>query len=114
MVFESSKLERVLRSIDEETLLTLGKPETHQQVIIVGGSALMLRDLTRRPATDDIADPESPQALEALDWELLDRLVNDPGEAAASALSERAYGEMRGIYREYRKRWCHDGDEEDA
>lgn len=55
---------------------------------------------------NDQADLTSPEVIASMDWDLLDKLVNDPDEAAASVLSERRYQEMLVAYREYR-RWCH-------
>lgn len=57
----------------------------------------------------DQADLCSAEFLERLDWNLLERLVMDPSEAAASrsALPEkdRELQEMRGHFREYERGW---------
>jgi hypothetical protein len=44
----------MLRRIDEEAALTLPDSPMRLPVIIVGGSALLLHDLTRRPTTHDV------------------------------------------------------------
>ena len=48
------RLAATLLRIDEEADLLLAESRHHPQVVIVGGSALMLADLTSRPATHDI------------------------------------------------------------
>lgn len=169
-----AELQQTLLLIDEEFLLTYGTPNPKPTVVIVGGSAFMLLDLTNRPATadidvlqtsdlvrsimssyplanervsayldqipynfedrlieipletsairfmtpsledlavmklyawrqNDIADLTSPKFLKRLNWDLLDRLVNDPDESLASALSERRFREMRNLYEQYRE-----------
>lgn len=55
---------------------------------------------------NDIADLNSEEFLNALDWEQLDRLVRDPDEALASTPSERGYGEMVCAYELYRREHC--------
>lgn len=50
----------------------------------------------------DIADLTSPKMLAALDWNLLEHLVRDEGEARSSVLSERRYREMVAAYHRYR------------
>lgn len=52
---------------------------------------------------NDQSDLESAALLRHLDWGRLDYLVRDPGEAAASIMSERQYQELLYQYREYRK-----------
>lgn len=44
----------ILLGIDEEASLVLPPSPTNPNVVIVGGSAFMLRDMTCRPVTDDI------------------------------------------------------------
>lgn len=53
-MLQKSDLEQLLRGIDEEAALTLGPQVQPVSVVIVGGSALMLRNLTSRPATHDV------------------------------------------------------------
>lgn len=173
---DKRELFAILHDIDEEVLLSFGEPKNRSCVVIVGGSALMLRDLTQRLVThdvdvlladsrvreimnaypavngavaahadeipynfedrlveieadtravrfttpsledlavmklyawrpNDIEDLTSTAFLHKLDWDVLDHLVHDKGEAQASALSERRYREMVHIYEEYRKEW---------
>lgn len=49
-----AELQRTLLLIDEEFFLTYGTPNPKPIVVIVGGSAFMLLDLTNRPATANI------------------------------------------------------------
>lgn len=51
---DKSRLENLLLSIDEEAALSLGSTEEKPRVVIAGGSAFMLHDVTRRPATHDV------------------------------------------------------------
>lgn len=51
---DKESLRKTLLDIDEETFLTFGKPDQPLCVVIVGGSALMLQDLTQRPVTHDM------------------------------------------------------------
>lgn len=53
-MFGKHELEETLERIDEEAFLELGEVAVRLPVVIVGGSAFMLRDLTKRPATHDI------------------------------------------------------------
>lgn len=170
-------LEKTLLDIDEEASLLLDGERARPRVIVVGGSAFMLHDLTARPAThdidvleadaavrailaryptvngsvaahadeipynfedrlkridlpthvidfytpsledltvmklyawrpNDISDLTSPQVLERMDWALLDKLVHDNDEARASALVERRYQEMVGIYEQYKEAYA--------
>ena len=55
----------------------------------------------------DQQDLESPAMLDAIDWTKLDRLVFDPDEAMASALSPRRYQEMASIYADFARRHGH-------
>lgn len=170
-----------LLAIDEEASLVLGDSRTKPAVIIVGGAAFMLRDLTRRSVTHDVDVLQAAQAVRqilaaypvvngyvasfadqipynfedrlvslevgartikymtpstedlvvmklyaerpndvqdidaaaergAIDWQLLDRLVYDPDESKASALSERRYQEMVGSYERFCERWRCESD----
>lgn len=51
---DSRELKAILLGIDEEASLSLPPLPLTSRVVLVGGSALMLRDLTTRPATHDI------------------------------------------------------------
>ena len=51
---DKSALEQTLRDIDEEAYLALGATSPLPKVVIVGGAAFMLRDLTQRNVTHDI------------------------------------------------------------
>lgn len=42
---DKATLTKTLLDMDEEAYLTLGQPSTLHKIIIVGGSAFMLRDL---------------------------------------------------------------------
>lgn len=172
---DKQSLVDMLLALDEEVLLSLGEFQKKPAVVIVGGAAFMLRDITRRgvthdidilqadravreilshypningavaaymdqipynfedrlevldigaraitfltPSTEDMAvmklyaerpqdiqDLDSAAASGQIDWALLDRLVHDPDEAQASALSERRYREMVGAYQRFRGR----------
>lgn len=52
-------------------------------------------------------DEEATLLLGAIDWEKLDRLVFDPDEATAAALSPRRYREMASIYADFARRHGH-------
>ena len=179
MTYGKEQLLSTLRKIDEEASLALGETSPLLPVIIVGGSAFLLHDLTKRPTTHDIdilschkalrpilsnyrtvngavaaymdqipynfedrlipveietktvefltpsiedlaimklygwrpndqEDLESPDFLERVNWPLLDKLVYDPDEAKASALSPRRYREMASIYEEYARKHGHE------
>ncbi len=166
----------MLLSIDEEASLTIGATTTKSNVVIVGGAAFLLHDLTKRKAThdvdilqadtvirgiigqyanangavsaymdhlpyqfedrlmpidletkaiqyltpsiedlvvmklyaerpNDVQDIDSAAKYGGIDWALLDKLINDPDEARASALSMRRYDEMLGAYERFRERW---------
>ena len=172
MEYGKEGLAELLLAIDEEAALALGVPDGRYPVIIVGGSAFLLNDLTNRPTTHDVdvlschaavrgvlanyaavngavaaysdqipynfedrlvrldlptkvidfmtpsiedlavmklygwrpndrQDLESLVSLGALDWGRLDRLVYDPDEAMASALSPRRYREMVATYEDF-------------
>jgi hypothetical protein len=51
----------------------------------------------------DLQDITSREVLKSIDWSLLERLVYDPHEARASALSERRYKEMVCAFEQYKK-----------
>lgn len=56
-----------------------------------------------RPSDEE--DITSDRVLASLDWELLEKLVFDKNEAAASALVERRYKEMVHAFQEYKERY---------
>ncbi len=172
---QKQDLEATLLAIDEEAGLVLGDNEVRPTVVIVGGAAFLLRDLTCRSVThdvdvlqstqairqilkaypavngavasfadqipynfedrlvaldigakavsymtpstedlvvmklyaerpNDIQDIDSAAAQGKIDWSLLDRLVHDPDEAQAAALSERRYKEMLSAYERFKER----------
>lgn len=47
-----------------------------------------------------------PRVLAAVDWQRLEYLATDEGEAKASALNEFRYNEFLGSYKTYVERWC--------
>lgn len=57
----------------------------------------------------DKIDLTSPEFLEKLNWDLLDRLIHDPDEAAASRMAEperdREFKNLLFNYKEYREGW---------
>lgn len=179
MDYGKTQLELILKKVDQEASLVLEGAGQRFPIVIVGGSAFLLHDLTRRPTThevdvlschealrgiisnyralnqavtaymdqipynfedrlirvdietetvefltpslEDLAvmklygwrpndqeDLESPAFLSRLDWDLLDRLVYDPDEARASALSPRRYREMASVYEGYARRHGHE------
>lgn len=57
------QLQTVLQGIDEEASLVFGELSERLRVVVAGGSAFMLRDLTRRPVTHDIDLLESASQL---------------------------------------------------
>lgn len=178
MEYGKERIVDLLLTIDEEVALLFGAAGQRYPVVIVGGSAFLLHDLTNRPTTHDVdvlsyhaalrgvlsnytavngsvvayvdqvpynfeerlvsldlptkavdfmtpsiedlavmklygwrpsdqQDLESPAMLDAIDWNALDRLVYDPGEAQASILSPRRYREMVSIYEDYARRHGH-------
>ena len=52
---------------------------------------------------NDIVDLHSRAFIDRLDWDLLELLIFDEGEALASSPSERSYQEMVCAYRQYKK-----------
>ena len=52
---------------------------------------------------NDIVYLHSQAFVDRLDWDLLERLIFDEGEALASSPSERSYQEMVCAYRQYKK-----------
>lgn len=168
-------LKAILLGIDEEASLVYDTSQPRPCVVIVGGAAFLLRDLTARNTTHDIdvfmADsamreimanypgvngdvaafidqipynfedrlvpldiesetvdfvtpstedlvvmklyaerPNDLQDIESaankgmVDWDLLEKLVYDKDEAAASSLSERRYNEMVASYERFKAR----------
>lgn len=57
----------------------------------------------------DKIDLTAPSFVNKVDWELLDRLVNDPGEAAASRIApaerDREFQDLLSHYQDYKSRW---------
>ena len=51
---DKADLKRILLDIDEEAFLTIGATKPTPKVVIVGGAAFVLRDLTHRKVTHDI------------------------------------------------------------
>lgn len=64
---------------------------------------VVMKLYAQRP--NDLQDIESAAAGKKLDWNLLEHLVYDPDEAAASALSPWRYGEMTDAFERF-KEWC--------
>jgi hypothetical protein len=56
----------------------------------------------------DLQDITSQGVLRTIDWNLLERLVYDPHEAYASALSERRYKEMVYAFEQYKKEYANE------
>jgi hypothetical protein len=54
MSYRKTDLQEILLQIDLEASLVLGQPAEKLPVVIVGGSAFLLSDLTNRPTTHDI------------------------------------------------------------
>lgn len=175
MLMRTDDLRQTLLDIDEEVYLLHGVIQPKPCVVIVGGAAFLLRDLTSRvttydidvlqaddvvrkvlagysnvngsvaayadqvpynfedrlveldmqtrtidfkvPSTEDLVvmklyaqrpndmqDIESAAAGKKLDWGLLEHLVYDPDEAAASVLSLRRYGEMTDAFERFKER----------
>ena len=52
--YNGEQLRDILLRIDEEISLSLGVQDPRYRVVIVGGSAFLLNDLTKRPDTHDI------------------------------------------------------------
>lgn len=78
---QKNELEQLLRDIDEEASLALGPRDCLVSVVIVGGSAFMLRDLTARPATHDIDVLSADSSVRAI----LSRYPNVNGMVGAHA-----------------------------
>ncbi|MDD6290017.1 MAG: DUF6036 family nucleotidyltransferase [Eggerthellales bacterium] len=57
---------RILQRIDEEVWLVIGRRDPKPRVVIVGGAAFMLRDLTPRKITHDIDVYEVDEAIRAI------------------------------------------------
>lgn len=168
-------LKTTLLDIDEEASIVYGTMQPKPCVVIVGGAAFLLRELTSRnythdidvfmadsavreiianypnvngdvaafadqipynfedrlvpldivseavdfvtPSTEDLVvmklyaerpndmqDIESAACKGMIDWDLLEKLVYDKDEAAASSLSERRYDEMVASYERFKAR----------
>lgn len=54
MQYGREKLLELLLTIDEEATLLLNAPKKRFPIVIVGGSAFLLHDLTNRPTTHDV------------------------------------------------------------
>ena len=122
-------LEQTLLGIDEEAELEIGPRDDRPSVVLVGGSAFMLNDVTNRSVTHDIDVFEADRCLREIiarypevngmavtycnqmpfNYEDrlipldIERLIFDEGEALASSPSERSYQEMVCAYRQYKK-----------
>lgn len=172
---DKQRLTDLLLTVDEEYSLAEPADARRPRVIIIGGSAFMLRDLTLRPSTHDvdilsaesavraimgnypeingaasaymdqipynfedrlvlleigskridfmtpstedlivmklyaqrthdIQDIEDAIAQGKVNWDLLEKLVYDPGEAKAAALVSRRYDEMVDAFARLRER----------
>ena len=61
--YGKNELEKVLLKIDEEASLVLGDHAPRCRVVVVGGSAMLLADLTARPTTHDVDVLEADRRL---------------------------------------------------
>jgi hypothetical protein len=57
------------------------------------------------PRDQDLADIQSPDLLKNIDWDLLEKLAVDEGEALASALNQRNYNDFKTSYDAYKRRF---------
>ncbi len=57
------ELRKILLEIDEEAALTIGIQEPRPVMIVIGGAAFVLRDLTKRPKTHDVDILHADDAL---------------------------------------------------
>lgn len=96
-------LQNTLLGIGEEANLELGPREEGPSVVLAGGSAFILNDVTNRSVTHDIVDLHSKAFIDRIDRDLLERLIFDEDEALASSPSERSYQEMVCAYGQYKK-----------
>lgn len=64
---------------------------------------VVMKLYAQRP--NDMQDIECTAAEQKLDWDLMEHLVYDPDEAAASALSPRRYNEMVDAFERFKGRW---------
>lgn len=81
----------------EDRLVSLDLPTKAIDYVTPSTEDLIIMKLyAQRP--NDMQDIESAANRNLIDWNLLERLVRDPSEAAASALSERRYKEMVSAY----------------
>ena len=86
-------LEQTLLGIDEEAELEIGPRDDRPNVVLVGGSAFMLNDVTNRSVTHDIDVFEADRCLR----EIIARYPEVNG------MAERSYQEMVCAYRQYKK-----------
>lgn len=76
---DRDSLSKMLLDIDEEAWLIIGEQFPKPRVIIVGGAAFILRDLTSRVATHDVDVYQSDEAVR----EILSRYPNLNGSVSA-------------------------------
>lgn len=88
----------------EDRLVSLDLPTTTVAYFVPSLEDLAVMKLYAwRP--NDIDDLTNTDFLAKVDWEKLDHLVMDAGEARASCLSDRRYNEMLATYRRYVCEW---------
>lgn len=88
----------------EDRLVPLKLPTQAVEYVTPSAEDLTVMKLyAQRP--NDMQDIESAAQQGKLNWSLLDMLVFDPDEAAASSLSPRRYGEMVDAYKRFRERF---------
>ncbi len=63
---QKDELIETLLGIDEEAWLLLGSRPVKPRVVVVGGAAFMLRDLTTRRVTHDIDVLQADEAVQAI------------------------------------------------
>lgn len=78
---DKTDLLNILHDIDEEVFLSFGERQERSCVVIVGGSALLLRDLTQRPVTHDM----DVLLADSLVREVMQRYPSVNGAVAAHA-----------------------------
>ena len=66
MDYGKERLVELLLAIDEEATLALGEDSERYPIVIVGGSAFLLHDLTNRPATHDVGVLSCHAALKGI------------------------------------------------
>ena len=101
-------LER-LNKMDMEAFATIDD-ENMYQIVIVGGSGLVLLGTISRATQDasrpvDRQDLISDEVLRNVNWSRLKHLALDDDEAKASALNERSYQDFLFNYYEYVRRY---------